>query len=926
MIRSCQVNHIGNPVGYQLGEEPVFHWVAEGLPGKCVKESRIVVREGGTCIADTGWKELDSLGTALPLLLKPRKRYEWTVSVRSDAGAEETSGVNFFETGKMDESWAGKWIGCDDKEPRLPVFEKGFTLEQKPVSARLYVCGLGLYEAHLNGQRVGNEYLTPYCNNYTAWVQYQTFDVTDQLISGENQLEIGLGNGWYKGRFGFSGKTDGYYGDSWKLIAELRIQLPDGTETVVGTDESWQVRRSNIIFSNIYDGEQRDDTLTALPAEPARLTAPPEGKLTERLSVPVTILQEIRPVRLIHTPAGELVLDMGQNLAGIWRLHVHGMKRGARLHLQVGEVLQGGNFYRDNLRSAKAEYIYVSDGSELILEPKFTFYGYRYVKIEGMPDLQKDDFTALALTSKMRETMKLETGDAKVNRLIQNASWGRRDNFIDVPTDCPQRDERMGWTGDAQVFCPTALFFSDAYAFYSKYLYDMKTEQDALGGKVPVVVPSFEIKDNAACAWSDATCIIPWQMYRFTGDASILRRHYPAMKSWVEYVRDLEEDDHKWRDQFHYADWLALDGDGAKDSVLGGTDSGYVAEVYYLYSTRILAKTAKLLKKAEDEEIYETLANSILNGIRYEYFAPSGHCCIDTQTAYLLALRFGLSDPKRMADGLVNKLEKNGGKLQTGFVGTPLLCEQLTRIGRSDMAYDLLLNEEYPGWLYEVNLGATTIWERWNSMESDGTVSSTGMNSFNHYAYGSIVQWIAERAAGLRRKEGSVGFREAEYAPLPDMRLGHAEISYESSAGNWHARWDAEDDFTLKVSLHVPFGCRAFVRLPYAGETLYDQMRDENPLFADVKNGVCMVGGGDYEVTYHTDRPLRKIYNIDMPIPEILAYKKAASVLEKLLPGIKSRARSYPVMSLRTFLDRTSAYHLTDEQIKQLSQKLYEIR
>lgn len=853
MITSCQVNHLVNPVGYQLGEKPVFHWCVTGLPGTCLKDSRIVVRQNGDVVADTGWGKLDALGTPLAMSLQPGTRYTWVVQVRSDTGAVETSSENFFETGKMGESWAGRWIGCDDTQERLPVFGKTFAMEGKPVRARLYVCGLGLYEASVNGQRVGDEYLTPYCNNYSAWVQYQTFDVTQLLKQGENRIDIELGNGWYKGRFGFSGKPGGYYGDSWKLIAQLQVQMADGTGKVIGTDASWQVRRSHLIFSNIYDGEQRDDTLKDLPDEAARFVPAPEGKLMERLSLPVTVREEIKPVALIHTPAGELVLDMGQNLAGIWRLHVHGLARGDRLHLQVGEVLQDGNFYRGNLRSAKAEYIYASDGTEQTLEPKFTFYGYRYVKIDGMPDLQKDDFTALALTSDIKETMTLETGNRKVNRLIANAAWSRRDNFIDVPTDCPQRDERMGWTGDAQVFCPTALYLSDACAFYGKYLYDMKTEQDALGGMVPVVVPSFDVKEQAACAWSDATCIIPWQMYQFTGDAAILRSHFPAMKAWIAYVRRLEENDHQWRKQFHYADWLALDGDGAKDAVLGGTDSGYVAEVYYLYSTRIVADTARVTGSRGDEKTYRALADEILQYIRQEFFEPDGRCHIDTQTGYLLALEFGLSDEKQMAEGLVRKLMENGGKLQTGFVGTPLLCEQLSRIGRSDLAYNLLLNEQYPGWLYEVNLGATTIWERWNSMESDGSVSSTGMNSFNHYAYGSIVQWIAQRAAGLRQKNGSTGFREVLYAPEPDARLAHAAIRYQSASGLWEARWEIVDDQTMKISLEVPFGCRAWVKLPFATEDVYKR---KEALFDEVENGFCVARAGKYEVTYHIDKAI----------------------------------------------------------------------
>ena len=925
-IRKAQVNHLTNPVGYRM-TRPVFHWVTEESKGTKEEAARIVVKRDGTPVCDTGFSALSGLAAPLELDLAPRTRYTWTVTVRSDAGEEAESSEQFFETGKCGEPWEGQWIHSDSQEKdreRHPVFHKRFEAKEGISDARLYISGLGMFDCRLNGERVGNEYLTPYCNNYNAWVQAMTFDVTEGLKSGENELAVALGNGWYNGRFGFASAVLPYYGSEMKLIAELRIRYADGSEEVIGSDESWDVTRSNITFSNIYDGEHRDDTLPELPAEKAQIAEPPKGKLTDRLSIPVVIREELPAAELITSPKGEKIFDIGQNLAGSFRLHVHGVKAGEKVHIQVGEVLQQGCFYNENLRTAKAEYIYVSDGSDMVLQPEFTFYGYRYVKVEGIPEIEKDDFTALVMYSDMDEIGSLVTGNGKINRLILNAEWGKRGNFIDVPTDCPQRDERMGWTGDAEVFSPTAMLQSDTYAFYTKYLYDMETEQAEHEGCVPDVIPAFGVYNGGTCAWGDATTIIPWNMYLYTGDPEILEQHYPAMKSWVDFMKREDDKDHAYMKKFHYGDWLALDGDGGIDSVKGGTSDAYCAMAYYLFSARIVAKTAKLLGKNEDAAYYEKLTGEILTFINDEFFSPLGRATIDTQTGYLLALRHGLgSRPDRNRESLVQKLKRNGGKLQTGFIGTPLLAETLTEIGQPDMAYDLLFNEEFPGWLYEVNLGATTIWERWNSMLEDGSVSSTGMNSFNHYSYGAIVQWIYERAAGLRRDPAVPGYRKVLFAPIPNKKLGFADVCYDSPAGKWESHWKALDDTHLELSLTVPFGCCADVVLPYAPEDLFG--KDNNVLFHNVTNGVCHVGPGKYEVCYETTRPLRKLYSCDTPIKDLLANPAALAALKQVAPQqftyVPAQYRQATIRELSKLAPGT----ITDEMMEQFDRALREI-
>ena len=807
-IIRCQVNHLANPLGYTL-RKPVFSWLVSESKGTKATAARLIVKQGEKTVYDSNWDDLNSLATPVDLPLSPRTHYTWTVSVRTDAGEEAESAENWFETGKMDEAWTGKWIGCDDSEPRHPVFSKRIEPKKPVKSARLYICGLGLYEACWNGGKIGGEYLTPYCTNYDAWVQYQTYDMTEQL-QGAGILSVELGNGWYKGRFGFDPTRPPYYGDSWKLVADVVMTYVDGTEETLGTDETWQVTRSNIIFSNIYDGEQRDDTLPPVAPTTAHLTDAPKGKLSERLSTPVTVREE-RRCKLIRSPAEETVLDTEQNMSGTFRLRVHEPK-GTIIHLQFGEILQKGNFYRDNLRSAKAEYVYVSDGEEHILEPKFTFYGYRYVKIEGIPDLNPDDFIALVLYSELPRTGWLRTGNALVNQLIHNAEWGQLGNFLDVPTDCPQRDERMGWTGDAQVFAPTACFQRDCAAFYAKYLHDMFTEQQMNDGEVPQVVPTFGIQGTSA-AWGDAACVIPWTVYQYTGDPSVLELQFDSMCAWVDYMERLEKQDHAWCSHFHFGDWLALDCPKAFKGLIGATDRPYIALVYFRYSAELTAKAAHVLGDQAKETYYQQIADRLLSEIRREYFTPTGRCAVPTQTGYLLALRHSLTtNPERTREDLVNKLSSNDCLLETGFVGTPLLCEELTKAGHADKAFKLLLYEDYPGWLYAVKMGATTIWERWNSVLPDGSISGTGMNSLNHYSYGAIVHWLYEDVAGISPL--APGFKKVRLQPHVHPALCSAEAVFDSAAGQWEVRWDLLSDGSMSYSCKVPFGCMAELVLP----------------------------------------------------------------------------------------------------------------
>lgn len=919
-VYDAKVNHMTNPMGFFM-DGVSFSWKVDEARGKAQKAARVRVaadEKMQEILFDSGMDEqADSLAYPVELALEPRTRYFWQVTVLSDAGEEADSEVQWFETSKMSEEWTGKWLTCDNTEKRHPIFSKEIAPAKEVAKARLYVTGLGLYEAYIDGKKVGDEYLTPYSNNYNRWVQYQTYDITDQ-IAGGGKLSILLGNGWYKGRFGFSAFEDkGYYGNEWKVIADVVLTYTDGTEEVIGTDESWTVTRSRIMFSNLYDGEQIDATAPELPAEEPTVCDAPKGRLEARRSLPVVAHEHIKPVELIHTPAGEQVFDMGQNFAGIFTFRVK-EPAGTKIHIQTGEVLQKGNFYNENLRSAKSEYIYISDGNETVIRPHFTYYGYRYVKVEGVSDLKIEDFTGLALYSDIEMGGDVETGHDLVNQLVSNVRWGMKGNFIDVPTDCPQRDERMGWTGDTQVFSPTATFLADTYAFYSKYLHDMYTEQMDLDGMVPDVVPSAGVH-STACVWGDSSCIIPWNMYQFYGDKKILENQYDSMRNWVDYISRVDGDNHGWRSVFHYGDWLALDNPSGKtDEVMGGTDEGYIANVYYAASAGIVAKAARVLGYEADAKTYQALCDEQFEEVKKEYFSQTGRCCIKTQTALILALKYHLSENEELTKKTLRLLfQISGDKLKTGFTGMPLMCPVLSENGMNDLAYTLLLNEDYPGWLHEVKLGATTVWERWNSLDENGDISSTGMNSLNHYAYGSILEWVFRYVTGFRVSEEHPGSRHLLIAPTLNWKLKRAKGSYHSAAGTYETSWELADPSHVTVKVTVPFGCTAEIVLPLVSqETLADQ---SNPLFADVRDGKCFVGAGTYEVSYETTKPAKKMYSTYTPIQELVNNPEIVSAMGEQLhldqiPGqalaasFRQLAEAYPSASMSAeMLDQLDA-------------------
>lgn len=879
-ISHLKTNHVANPLGYAL-DRPTLSWIVEETCDTEQTAARVAIsldRDFQHLVFDSGKVEgsildsggaddsvIDSAAFRLAISLQPRTRYFWKVWVWGQTEHAESDAA-WFETAKMGESWLGDWITPEFEDRRLhPILFRHFELPTRVRQARIYICGLGLYHLELNGVKVSDEYFMPYCNAYDQWIQYQTFDITALLSTDSNLVSVMLGNGWYKGRYGANGGDVDFYGDQFALICELHITMEDGSEYKIVTDRSWRAQPSPVLISDIFDGESYDAriprTAAAFASESfsVSLLTLSKDRLEARRSLPVCVNEVIHPVALIHTPAGEAVLDMGQNFSGWVRFRTHA-PAGTRIHLQFGEVLQNGNFFRDNLRTAKAEYVYIADGTDAIVEPYFTFFGFRYVKVSGwIGELNIDDFTGCAVYSRLDITGELETSNEKVNQLIRNVMWGQKGNFLDIPTDCPQRDERLGWTGDIQMFSGTACFNMDSSAFLAKYMYDLAKEQSKTGGMVPHIIPMANLDRGGSSAWGDAATIVPWTVYEFYGDMGILEAQYESMRAWVDYIRNIDEASggkRLWTEGTHFGDWLALDGDDPT-SRKGGTPEDFIASAFYCYSARIVAKAADVLGKTEDAQTYGALSNAIRAAIQQEYFTQTGRLAVPTQTGYVLALYMDLVPEisfERVKRDFIAKLEKANVHLRTGFVGTPYLCRVLSSIGASRLAYQLLLNEDYPSWLYAVNLGATTIWERWNSLNPDGSISSTSMNSLNHYAYGSIVEWIYRDVCGLNpdANHGNVaGFRHARITPRPDPALRWARARYRSAAGWYESGWNIDETGLITIQVSIPFNARASV---YLQELATDEiLLNGHPIEGSVGSwsaAQLSLSAGRYEIAY----------------------------------------------------------------------------
>ncbi len=856
-ISRMRVDYIRDPIGFEL-DRPVLSWVAAESTGKRQRAARVRLATDPAMerlAFDSGMDaDIDSVAYRLPegLELSPDTRYYWNVTVEADDGDTGASETAFFETPAVMPALPGEMIAAP-ADMAVGEFFGNVRVDGPVRRARARVTALGVFELRINGQKAGEEYLTPYSNDYDSWQQVITFDVGSLLRPGENEISVVVAPGWYSGYFGFDGKNK-IYGDRLGLFLCLDIEEESGGKLTLFTDERWKVRECAVRYAEIYHGEVYEPGFRSDKEYAAEILPYDKAKLSPRRSLPVVVKKRLVPKRILHTPKGETVIDLGQNMVG-WLSFLCREPKGTRLRLQYGEVLQNGCFYRENLRSAKAEFTYISDGAERWVRPHLTYYGFRYVKIEGMTGAAAlEDFIGEVIYSDLDETGWAETSNPLVNRLFLNALWGQRGNFVDVPSDCPQRDERMGWTGDAQVFCGTACFNMDTYAFYSKYGYDMLREQEKYEGCVPMVIPSFHMGPGGSAAWADAATVIPWTVYLHSGNRAILEQQYPSMKGWLEYIRRQDEqtgDRGLWQTGFHFGDWLALDGEDPMFPT-GATEQFYVASAYYYLSASLTAKAARVLGLEKDVADYERLTDKIRAAMRAEYFTENGRLAVPTQCGYAVALTFGFCPEEfrpRVAADLNARLLKDHCKLRTGFVGTPCLCKALSENGYNEMAYTLLLNEDCPGWLYPVRMGATTIWERWDSILPDGTINPEGMNSLNHYSYGSIVEWMYRHMGGINPVEEAPGFREILWAPKPDGRMSSASVRCDTPVGTYESKWRIEGE-TLRFTLTVPFGGKARAALPHAPEA------------GVLCNGAPMKGteleAGTYEISYTPTVPYRR--------------------------------------------------------------------
>lgn len=711
----------------------------------------------------------------------------------------------------------GEWIsGGTRGEKAAPVFRKVFDAK-KAVSATLHITALGVYEAVLNGTRVGRFLMAPGWTDYEKRLQVQTYDVT-ALLAKNNELRVTVGRGWYGSRLGWDKQHPGF--SPTALIATLRLQYEDGRLEDIVTDASWQCTGSGILSSTIYDGETADGRIQPRDWQPVISLPLPKDNLIPQEGEEIAEHEHLSPIAVLKTPKGEDVIDFGQNLTGYVQFTISG-PAGHQVTVRHAEVLdRDGNFYTANLRSAKAEYSCILAEGKNTFKPRFTFFGFRYIQLIGWPEeIKKENFTAIAVHSAMKRTGYFECGNPLVNRLYQNIVWGQKGNFLDVPTDCPQRDERLGWTGDAQVFARTAAYNFDVHRFFAKWLHDLKSCQYA-DGCVPEVIPDVLTRDvgrsyaslmnkqargrSGSAAWGDAACICPWQMYVSYGDSTLLAEQFESMKSWVEFIRRQGSSEALWDTGLHYGDWLGLD--ATSGSYKGSTDEGLIATAMYANSVKLLVRAGKVLDRDVSE--YEDLHGRIVHAFREKYM-PGGKLSCPTQTAHVLALRFDLCEDKAaLAASLAKMIEDNGTHLCTGFVGTPYLLHVLTENGYGKLAYSLLLQESFPSWLYAVKKGATTIWEHWDGIREDGTMWSTDMNSFNHYAYGAVGDWMYSAAAGVRPVEEAPGYARVCIAPQPDERLGYVKASLETSYGLIRSEWRYEED-GIHYEIEIPHGVEA---------------------------------------------------------------------------------------------------------------------
>ena len=853
-VKDMFIENRVNPLGIET-LKPDFTWILQSN-GRDVKQTayQIQVSNNGSDFAkNIIWdsEKVDSNQSVhVPYEgddLRSSEKYYWRIKVwANNKNTSKWSAIGFWQMGLLNPSdWKAKWISIGYQEDSLresPAFRNEISIKKKIKSAMATITSHGLYKAFLNGEKIGDAYLTPGWTSYNKRLQYQMYDVTNMLHEGKNTIGALLGSGWYRSPLAWGDNTDNF-GSDISLLLQINVTYADGSNEMFGTSGDWKTKKSEIISSEIYNGETIDSRKSLGDWKTvgyddknwsaAKVKDFGYTNLVTTYNEPIRKHETFEPKEIITTPEGDKVIDFGQNLVGFVEVSISG-KAGDSIILDHAEVLdKAGNFYTANLRAAKQENVYILKGGEQEkFEPNFTWQGFRYVRVKGISgDINPANFKAVALYSDMEKTGSFSTSNKLLNQLQHNIEWGQKGNFLDVPTDCPQRDERLGWTGDAQVFAKTAGYNMHVDNFFTKWMQDVAADQ-LENGSVPFVIPNV-LGDNSAgsAGWSDVATIIPWDMYVLYGNKEILKNQYPSMKAWVDYMNN-QSNNNLWNTGFHFGDWLFYRPDDDNDGRAAITDKYLIAQCFFAHSTQLLINTAKVLGNNDDVEKYSSLLKNIKDAFVQEYLTPNGRLVSGSQTAYVLALNFDMLPENlriQAAKRLADNIKSYDYHLTTGFLGTPYLAHVLTRFGYHDLAYTLLMQQSYPSWLYPVTVGATTIWERWDGRKPDGTFQTPAMNSFNHYAYGAIGDWMYRKLAGINNSDeiNETGYKKIILKP-------HFENSYVSDAvekenkneqltevngslatyyGKIVSHWDKKGD-KITYNVEIPVNTTAEIHFP----------------------------------------------------------------------------------------------------------------
>lgn len=851
---------------------PALSWRIEDMADEWRQTAaRIEVTMGGTStvhdVAVAG-------GMFLPWPAEPLSSYDSATVRVSVAGADgvwsDWSTPTTVECGLLDKTnWNARPITPEPfvgREDPAPVLTRRFTVGEGAANARLAITAGGIFIAYLDGRRIGHDELTPGWTEYGKRILSLTYDVTDMLTPGDHELAVILGNGWWRGNLTWAMRTNVYGEDLW-LLADLRWTDNTGDQSI-GTDDSWSWRASNILANDLYQGQAADTRLPLLgtigddsETHAVRTIAMPDAAIVPMPMPPAQVIDELAARDIITTPSGRTVIDFGQNATGWVRLTVRGGRAGDTVTLRHAEVMEHGELGVRPLRNAKATDTFILNGAaEQTLEPMLTQHGFRYVEVDGVPGLRPEDITLRVVSADMDRLAWFDCSDEQVNRLFLNAVWSTIDNFITIPTDCPQRDERLGWTGDIAVYAPTAVRLLDSAAFLASWMVDVDSDRGSDGG-IPVVVPQVLDGPQLTCGWGDSTVLVPWAIYESTGDTGVLADNLAMMDAFVDGVDRLTGGTHIWAGGFQFGDWL--DPTAPPDNPGGSkADSDVVATAYFAHSTRLVARAHAALNDTKGTARYEELADKITQAFRDEYVTAGGRVLSDCASVYAMAIAWDLLEPGRQFDGAANRfadiVRTTGFRVSTGFLGTPLVCPALAKAGHMDLAMRLLLERGCPSWLYPVTMGATTVWERWDSMLPNGDINPGEMTSFNHYALGAIAGWLLSGVAGLTILEP--GYRRIGFTPNTTGALSHAHARQTTPYGVIDAAWRI-DNGRLTASLTVPVGVTADVTLP--------------------DGSVHTVGHGNHTWVVDVDVPERRIATIRDLIDDATLFSELRDVLHE---------------------------------------------